>query len=144
VTDAVPVFVIVEARVWFCPTVTLPKLSDVGLAARVPTASVPTPETGTVSVASEALEASVRFPFEVPEVVGENFTLKLALCPAARVEGAVRPLRVYPAPEMLAFEMVRLALPVFVTVPEIVWALPTVTFPKLKFARFDARVPTEP
>lgn len=105
---------------------------------------MPTPETGTVSVASEALEAKVRFPFEVPEVVGENFTLKLALCPAASVAGAVMPLSVYPAPLMLAFEIVRLALPVFVTVPEIVCVLPTVTFPKLRLARLEARVPTEP
>ncbi len=119
-TDAVPVFVIVEARVWFCPIVTLPKLSDAGLAPRVPEAFVPTPETGTVSVASEALEASVRFPFEVPEVVGENCTLKFAACPAASVAGAVMPVRVYPAPLMLACEIVRLALPVLVTIPEIV------------------------
>jgi len=140
----VPVFVIVEARVWFCPTVTLPKLSDVGLAARVPTASVPTPETGTLSVASEALEPSVRIPFEVPEAVGANCTLKLALCPAARVAGVLIPLKAYPAPLMLACEIVTVDPPVLVTVPEIVWLLPTVTLPKLRVARLDARVPTEP
>lgn len=144
VTLAVPVLVIVEESVWFCPIVTFPKLSDAGLAPSVPTAFVPTPETGTVNVASVALEASVSFPFEVPEVEGANCTLKLALCPAARVAGAVMPVSVYPAPLMLACEMVRLALPVFLTVPAMVWVLPTVTLPKLRLARLDARVPTEP
>jgi hypothetical protein len=144
VTLAVPVFVIDEERVWLCPTVTLPKLRDVGLAPRVPTAFVPTPETGTVNVASDASEARVRFPFEVPEVDGANCTLKLALCPTARVAGALMPVRVYPAPLMLACEMVTPALPVFFTVPDIVWVLPTVTLPKLRLARLAARVPTEP
>ena len=144
VTLAVPVFVIVEERVWLCPTVILPKLRDAGLAPRVPTAFVPTPETGTVNVASEALEARVRLPFEVPDVEGANCTLKLALCPTARVAGALMPVRVYPAPLILAREILTLALPVFVTVPKIVWVLPTVTLPKLRLARLDARVPTEP
>lgn len=122
----------------------LPKLNDAGLAVSVPTAFVPTPETGTVSVASEALEASVRLPFEVPEAEGANCTLKLALWPTARVAGAVMPVSVYPAPLMLAREILTLALPVFVTIPEMVWVLPTVTLPKLRLARLDARVPTEP
>lgn len=122
----------------------MPKLSDAGLAPSVPTAFVPTPETGTVSVASDALEASVRFPFEVPEVEGANCTLKLALCPTARVAGALMPVRVYPAPLMLAREILTLALPLFVTVPLMVWVFPTVTFPKLRLARLDASVPTEP
>lgn len=134
----------VEERVCVCPTVTLPKLSDVGLTASVPTAFVPTPETGTVRVASDALEASVTLPFEVPEVLGANSTLKLALWPTARVAGALMPVSVYPAPLTLAREILTLALPVFVTVPEMVWVLPTVTLPKLRLARLDARVPAEP
>jgi len=81
---------------------------------------VPTPEMGTVSVASDALEASVRLPFDVPEVEGANSTLKLALWPASRVAGDVMPLSVYPAPLIVAREIVRLAPPVLVRLPEIV------------------------
>lgn len=71
--------VIVEESDWLCPSVTEPKLREDGLAPRVPTADVPVPETGIARVAFEALEVTVRVPFEVPELVGANFTLKLAL-----------------------------------------------------------------
>lgn len=51
------------------------------------------------------------------------------------------PVSVYPAPLMLVCETEMLELPLFVTVPEIVWLLPTVTFPKLMLERFAPRVP---
>lgn len=120
---------------------TVPKSREDGLAPRVPTAAVPVPDTGIASVVFEALETTVRVPFEVPELVGANFTLKLALCPEARVAGAVMPVRVYPAPLMLACETVMLELPLLITVPEMVWLLPTVTLPKLMLERFAPRVP---
>lgn len=107
----------------------------------MPTAAVPVPETGMASVAFEALETTLRVPFEVPELVGANFTLKLALWPEARVAGAVMPVRVYPAPLMLACETVMLELPLLVTVPEIVWLLPTVTLPKLMLERLEPSPP---
>lgn len=62
----------------------------------------------------------MRVPFEVPELVGANFTLKFALWPAERVPLAEMPVRVYPAPLMLACERVMLEFPLLVTVPEIV------------------------
>jgi len=100
--------------------VTEPKSREDGFAPSVPMAVVPVPDTGMDKVVFEALEVTVRVPFEVPELVGANFTLKLALCPEARVAGAVMPVSVYPAPLMLAWETVMLELPLFVTVPEIV------------------------
>ena len=79
------------------PTVTVPKLRLVGLAPRVPGVT-PVPDNGMVRVGFEALDVMVRLPLAVPEDVGVNDTLKVALCPAVRVTGAVIPLKLNPEP----------------------------------------------
>ena len=46
----------------------------------------------------EAFELIVTVPLALPAEVGANVTLKLALCPAVSVTGAVIPLKVNPVP----------------------------------------------
>ena len=80
------------------PTSTLPRSMVVGLTANCPTAAVPLPDKGIVSVGFEALDVTVRFPLALPADDGVNETLKVALCPAVRVTGVVIPVKLNPAP----------------------------------------------
>ena len=79
------------------PTVTLPKPRLVGLAPSVPGVT-PVPDRGMVRVGFEALEVMVRLPLALPADDGANDTLKVALCPAISVTGAVIPLKLNPEP----------------------------------------------
>lgn len=126
-----PVFVIVSDSDWVLPTVTVPKLRLAGLAPKVP-AVVPVPVNGIVRVGLGAFEVSVRLPLAAPLAVGANVTLKLVLCPAFRVTGAVIPLSVNPDPLIPTWEIVTLDPPLLVTVSERALLLPTVTLPKLR------------
>lgn len=67
-----PVFVIVPDKDWFEPTVTLPKLSDVGLALSWPGVAVPVPDSEIVSVGFEAFDVTVTVPLALPVEVGAN------------------------------------------------------------------------
>jgi hypothetical protein len=98
VTLEPPVLVIVPERDCLLPTVTLPKLRLVGFDASAP-AATPAPDNGTVRVGVGAFEVIVMLPVAFAADCGANVTLKLALCPAASVMGAVIPLiRVKPVP----------------------------------------------
>ena len=70
-----PVFVIVPDKVWFEPTVTLPKLSELGLELSCPGVAVPVPDSEMVRVGFEAFEVSVSVPLAAPVEVGENWTV---------------------------------------------------------------------
>ena len=48
----------------------------------------------------DAVEVMVTAPVALPAAVGPNVTLKLALCPAVSVTGAVIPLKLNPVPLM--------------------------------------------
>jgi len=89
------VLVTVSDKDCLFPTVTLPKLRLVGLAPNVPGVT-PVPDRGMVRVGFEALEVIVTLPLVLPAEDGLNKTVKIVLCPAARVRGAVIPLRVKP------------------------------------------------
>lgn len=78
---------------------TLPKLSEPGFDPNVP-GVVPVPDKGIVRVGFDALEVTVMLPAAAPLAVGVNATLKVALCPALSVTGAVIPLIVNPVPAM--------------------------------------------
>ena len=67
-----------------------------GLAPRPP-GEVPVPDRGMVRVGFEALDVMVTLPLLLPAEDGLNKTVKFALCPAARVRGAVIPLTLNPA-----------------------------------------------
>src|SRR5438445_47210 len=75
-----------------------------------------------------ALLTSETLPVAVPRVVDAKTMLKLAVCPAAKVSGAVM---LKPFPEGVACEMVTLPVPELIRV--MVWELrvPTATSPKL-------------
>lgn len=140
VTLAPPVFVTVSDSELLLPTVTLPKLRLAGFAPRVPGAT-PVPDKPIASVGFEAFEVSVTAPLALPAAVGVNTTLKLVLCPAARVIGTVTPVRVNPLPLTPTCEIVTLVPPVLVIVSDRDWLLPTVTLPKLKLVGLAPSVP---
>lgn len=77
------------------PTVTLPKLRLVGFDPSVPGA-IPIPDNGMISVG--AFEVTVTLPLTLPAETGVNETVKLALCPAVSVTGAVTPVKLNPVP----------------------------------------------
>lgn len=89
----------------------------------------------------EALEAMVMLPLAAPAACGVKVTVKVALCPAARVSGAEIPLSVKPAPLTVARETVTAAVPVLVMVPDSGSLLPTCTVPKLPVAALKASCP---
>ena len=89
--------VTVSERGWLLPTVTLPKLRVVGLAPSVPGVT-PVPDNGIDRVGLEALDVMVMLPLALPAEDGLNETVKVVLCPAVRVRGAVMPLRLNPLP----------------------------------------------
>ena len=70
-----PVFVIVPDKDWFEPTVTLPKLSELGLELSCPGVAVPVPDREMVSVGFEALDVTVIVLLALPVEVGANFTV---------------------------------------------------------------------
>jgi len=80
------------------PATTLPIFRVPGFTVNCPTAVVPVPERGMVSVGLEASEVRVTFPLALPDDCGENDRLKPRLWPAASVTGAVIPLRLNPVP----------------------------------------------
>jgi hypothetical protein len=99
------------------PTTTLPRLKVIGLTLSCP-AATPVPDNGIVSVAFDAFEVRVIVPLALPAAGGVNVTLKLALCPAVSVTGAVIPLRLNPTPLIPTREIVTLVPPVLVTVSD--------------------------
>lgn len=75
-------------------------------------------------------------PLAAPAAVGANCTVNDALCPAFKVTGTVRPLKLNPLPLAVAAEMVTLLPPEFVRVPEREFDVPVCTLPKLKLEGF--------
>lgn len=69
-------------------------------------------------------------PLALPAVVGANCALNVVLSPAPNVSGVLNPLRLIPAPDGVAPEIVTLAVPEFVNVMDCVPLLPTATDPK--------------
>jgi len=95
---------------------------------------VPVPESATLRAEFEALEVMARLPLALLPEVGAKVTLRLALCPAFKVRGKVRPLALNPEPVAPAAEIVTLVPPELVIVSASVVVLPVVTFPKLRLA----------
>ena len=111
-----PEFVRVSESDVLLPTETLPKFKLVGLATSCP-AVVPVPNRATFRLGLDALDVIVIPPATVPDDVGKNVTLKLALWPAFRVSGKLKPFRVK-LDVALTAEIVRPAAPEFVRVSD--------------------------
>jgi hypothetical protein len=123
------------------PVVKVPKLSEVELAASVPTGATPVPLTATFEGEFVASLKIVSVPVTAPETVGANLTLNDALWPIASVSGSAGPVTVKPEPAMVACEIVTLAtLAVKVTGIELLF--PKVIFPKPTEVASAVRVPT--
>ena len=93
-----PVFVTVSAIVLFTPTWTFPNASVVGFDVIGP-AEAPDPDSGIFSVGFDPFDVMVTLPVTAPGAVGWNDTVKLALWPPVKVNGAVNPVVVNPDPE---------------------------------------------
>lgn len=88
-----------------------------------------------------AVDVTVRLPLAAPVALGEKETVKVALCPPARVRGVVIPLTLIPGPVTPTWVTDTLEAPVLVIVSESVVLLPTFTFPKLRLVGFALKAP---
>jgi hypothetical protein len=77
-TNAPPVLVSVSDNVLLLPTCTLPKVKEVGIAARVP-GVIPVPDRETFNVGFDALLVNVTYPVALPDDEGEYITVKVVL-----------------------------------------------------------------
>ena len=84
----------------------------------------------------------VAVALKVPVAEGANLTLRLALWPAARVEGRLGAVSEKYLVEIVALLMTTDALPEFVAVTVRVLLLPGVTLPKFRLAFPSERLPT--
>src|SRR5580698_9870479 len=142
VTVALPPFVSVMVCELFVPVATLPNAAVVGVAASC--ACVPVPLKLIVVGELGALLTIEMLPLTLPADVGANFALNVVLSPAPKVSGVVNPLMLRPAPDTVALEIVRLAVPEFVNVMDWVPLLPTATDPKLTLEGLAATWPWIP
>jgi len=127
----------VLVRVTVCasvfPTVTLPKVSLVGLSDNCPVAeAVPTPVSEMLALALDALLITESVALKVPTVLGENEMLIVALCPGATVAGRLGAVREKNCVEMVALLTVIEVSPLFVAVKVNVSLVPAGTLPKLR------------
>jgi hypothetical protein len=83
-------------------------------------------------------------PVALPVAEGANCALKVVFCPAARVSGTDKPVMLKPVPEVLAAEIVTLAVPELLNVKICVPLLPTSTLLKLKLEGLAVSVPCTP
>ncbi len=81
-----------------------------------------------------ALLATVMLPAAFPAADGSNVALKVAVCPADRINPWTAPLALNPAPATTTFEIVTLEVPALVSVTFCVFMLDTLTLPKARLA----------
>lgn len=132
----------VPVAVPLVPTVTLPKLSVDGATANCNCNGLAAiPVSGIASVVSEAFEVIATLPLALPVVLGLNITVNLAVCPAAKFSGRLRPLTLKPAPVTGACVTVTLDVPVLVSVSVCDWLAPVCTLAKFTLAGATVRFP---
>jgi hypothetical protein len=131
VTLEFPVFVKVTLEEPLPPTFTLPKLRLVGFAPSRKVAATPVPLRAIASGEPGALLTKETEPVALPAVAGAKAALNVVLPPAAIVAGTVRPVIVKPVPDTVAWEIVRLAVPLFFKVMVCEVLFPVTTLPKL-------------
>jgi len=100
-----------------------------------------TPTTGKVKVGLAPSLTRVTLPVVLPPACGVNRTLKVVLCPIARVSGRARPEMEKLLPATEACEMVTAAAPVFARVTGRVWVVRTRTLPKSRLAGLAVTCP---
>jgi len=112
-----PVALSCAGRFVLVATTTLPKAKLAGVTANCP-AAVPVPDSGMFKLGSDALEATAKFPLELPAEDVAKVTLKVMLCPEVRVTGGLRPVTPKAAPVTVSWDMVTLEPPTLVTVSD--------------------------
>jgi len=93
-------------------------------------AATPVPLTEMVSGEPGALLVSEIDPLALPAEVGVKTALNVELFPGLMLNGVAMPLRLNPAPEIWACEMVTVAVPELVRLIVCELLFPTVTLPK--------------
>ena len=89
----------------------------------------------------DASETIDTVPLAEPAPVGANVTVKVTLWFEESVAGNVNPLTVKTAPATLAWDMVTVDPPVFVTVSDLLLLLPTCSLANERLVGFAANVP---
>ena len=118
-----PVLLIVSDKLRLLPVPTFPKTRLAGFTVSWPGVT-PVPERGMERVGFGALLVMVIDPVKLPGDVGAKSALRVVLCPAANVTGALSPPEPKLVPLTTACEMVRLEPPELVSVIEVDWLLP--------------------
>jgi len=83
-------------------------------------------------------------PVKLLAEAGAKLAVKEVVCPGLRVAGTDKPVMLKPVPEVLAAEIVTLAVPELLNVMVCVPLLPTSTFPKLKLEGLGVSAPCTP
>jgi hypothetical protein len=142
-----PLAVRVPDAVPLAPTTTLPSARVAGLTASVPAATVvPVPESGRVTVESEAVELIVMVPVRDTAAVGVKIALIVQLEPGASVLSLQVPLppQLKSTPDIGLLVIVNGAFPVLVRVVSRTGLVaPTVTLPKLRLVGLSVRMPAD-
>ena len=126
---AAPLFVKVTVCELVAPMATEPKVIAEGLTPSWPCAPVPDME---IVVGEFGASLTIEIvPVALPPVVGANCAVNEVLCPAVKVFGVASPLMLKPVPETVAWEIVKLAAPLFVKVTVCELVAPVATEPKV-------------
>lgn len=140
IVTSAPVAARLPVAVPLLPTVTLPRLNEVGVTANWPCAAVPVPVITVEVVEGKAVLANVRVAFASPAACGLKLTENVALLPAGIVTGNDIPLSVNRELLLLA-DMTVTSPPVAERVPVADPLFPTVTLPTLNVAGVMANWP---
>jgi hypothetical protein len=124
------------------PMITLPKLALAGVAARRP--SAPSPLNPIVKLRSEALLVIAILPVASPVLWGAKWASRLTLCLACSLKGVATLLMEKPLPLTLTREIVRLLVPVLLSLRIFELLSPMITSPKLALAGVADRRPSAP
>src|SRR5580700_2239212 len=124
------------------PMITAPKLALAGVADKRP--SAPIPLSPIVRLGSEALLAIAIPPAASPAASGAKRASRFMLCPAESFKGVATLLMEKPLPLTLTREMVRLLLPVLLSLRVFELLSPMITAPKLALAGVADKRPSAP
>jgi hypothetical protein len=100
----------------------------------------PVPEREIVAGEFVASLVTVTLPEMSPVPDGANVTFRVAICPGVKIRPDETPLTVYPAPEMVTFEIVTLELPPLVKITGSTLLLPILTLEKLRLVLLALRM----
>src|SRR5271170_4347832 len=138
----VPVLLSLTAFESLSPMTTSPKLALAGVADRRPI--TPVPLSPMANLLSEALLVIAILPVASPVVTGVKWASRLMLCPTESFKGVATLLMEKPLPLTLTREMVRLLVPVLLSLTAFESLSPMTTSPKLALAGVADRRPVTP